>query len=168
MAIGYFVTLGEAESYFTTERAFTEAWDALTDGTGGTKDQRTAILYQAFNVLFYSEEFVLPVYDDATVEELPTLRRAQAEMAYYLAQHGADQDVRQGLKAQGVIEAGAVKEKFDKDHLDREAIPQNVRNILIGYWAGTDQAIFPTDIDREENYHAATDVVEDVIDDLED
>ena len=160
MTIGYFVNKSEAESYFANERLETADWDALSDGAGATKDEKTAVLTQAFNRLFYSKEFVLPTYDAATADQLTRLRRAQAEMAYYLAQQGDDDDRRSGLRAQGVISAGSVKETYDPNRLDATAIPQFIRDILVGFWEGTDVPFHAVDIDRNEDYSVDEDVTD--------
>jgi hypothetical protein len=160
MAIGYFVNKAEAESYFANERLETASWDALSNGGGAVKDEKTAVLTQAFNTIFYSQEFILPLYAAATADQLTALRRAQAEMAYYLAEHGADQDTRKGLQIQGVAAAGAVKETYDASRVDKTPIPPAVRDLLQGWWTGTDVPFHAVDIDRDEDYGVEEDVTD--------
>jgi len=156
--IGYFSTLAEAATYFSTERLETSAWDALT--TTSTKDEKTACLTQAFNRIYYSQEFILPKPADATADELVTLKKAQAEMAYYLAEHLADEDTRKGLQAQGVQAAGAVKETYETGSGDKTPIPPAVRDLLTGWWSGTDVPFHAVDIDRDEDYSVDEDVTD--------
>ena len=52
-------------------------------------------------------------------------------MAYYLACHLSDEDRRKNIQAQGVTEAGIVKETYDKDMLMTTPIPPWVFNMLV-------------------------------------
>jgi hypothetical protein len=161
MPIGWFDSLAAAESYFATERLETAAWDALLDGsTSGTKDEKTVVLNQAYNRLYYSKEFILPTYAEATVADLVILTKAQAEMAYYLAQHLADEDRRKGLQAQGVSAAGVVKESYKDTMLKETPIPAVVYDILCCYLSGIEVPFYAVNIDRDED----KDVHEDVTD----
>ena len=127
--IGYFTDLSEAELYFEEERIDSAAFDDLPeDSTDGFK--RTAALTQAFNRIFYSSEFDVPEPADADSDELPKLKKAQAEFALYLAIHVRDEDVRKGLQAQGVIEAGVVKEKYAESFMAKTPIPPFVYDLL--------------------------------------
>ena len=156
--IGYFTNLTEAKAYFSSERLETTAWDALA--TTSSKDEKTACLTQAFNRIYYSQEFILPKPADATADELITLKKGQAEMAYYLAEHLADEDTRKGLQAQGVAAAGTVKETYDKDALGKTPIPPVVRDLLTGWWSGTDVPFHAVDIDRDEDYSVDEDTTD--------
>lgn len=158
MAIGYFPATTDADTYFATKRLESAAWDALS--VTSTKDEKTACLYQAFQRIYYSQEFILPKYTEATAEELETLQQAQAEMAYYLAEHLPDEDTRRGLQIQGVVGANAVGETYDKAMVEKTPIPTIVRDLLQGWWAGTDVPIHVTDIDRDEDYSVDEDVTE--------
>jgi hypothetical protein len=158
MAIGYFPATTDADVYFATKRLESAAWDALS--VTSTKDEKTACLYQAFQRIYYSQEFILPKYTEATAEELETLQQAQAEMAYYLAEHLPDEDTRRGLQIQGVVGANAVGETYDKAMVEKTPIPTIVRDLLQGWWAGTDVPIHVTDIDRDEDYSVDEDVTE--------
>jgi hypothetical protein len=160
--IGYYTDIAEAESYFAEERLETVAWDALSDGSvSGTKDEKTACLKQAFNRILSSPDFILlPDPSAATATQLLKLKPAQAEMAYYLAQHLGDEDRRKGLQAQGVSAAGGVKETYDKDHLDTIPIPPAVRALLQPWSAVSDVPFYAVNIDRDED----KDVHEDVTD----
>ena len=133
--IGWFWDLNEAEDYFQNERLETEAWDNLDESS--PLFQKTKVLKQAYNRLYYSKEFVLPKYSEADSDDLQVLTKAQAEMAYYLAVHLDDEDRRKGLQAQATIEAGIVKEKYDQSKLYDTPIPPFIRDLLCGYLAGT-------------------------------
>jgi hypothetical protein len=127
--IGYFTDVAEAETYFEEERIDSAAFDDLPeDSTDGFK--KTAALTQAFNRIFYSSEFDVPEPADADSDELPKLQKAQAEFALYLAIHLRDEDVRKGLQAQGVVEAGVVKEKYRESWMAKTPIPPFVYDLL--------------------------------------
>jgi hypothetical protein len=115
-----------------------------------TNAVRTACLYQAYNRLYYSKEFILPTYADADAADLVVLTRAQAEMAVYLALHINDENRRKGLQAQATVEAGVVKEKYDKDLLLSTPLPPFVRDLLCAYLAGEDTQFGAVDLCRDE------------------
>lgn len=149
MAIGWFVDLGDAEDYFSEERLNTEAWDDLDNDSPYL--QKDKVLIQAYNRLYYSKEFILPTYDEATADDLVILRKAQGEMAYYLALHIHDEDRRKGLQAQATVEAGVVKEKYAEALLYDTPIPPFVRDLLCGYLAGDEGIVFgAADLCRDE------------------
>lgn len=125
MPIGWFVDLNEAKTYFTTERLDTEEWDDLA-----TDAKKTVSVIQAYNRLYYDIRWSLPTYADATAAEREILKRANGEMAYYLALHLSDEDRRKGIQAQATIEAGVVKEKYDKDLLVEAPVPAVVVAML--------------------------------------
>lgn len=144
-AIGWFDALATAESYFTSERLETAAWDGLT-----TDAKKTKALTQAYNRIFYSNLFDVPAYADATAAELVILKKAQAEMAYYLAVHAADEDRRKGIQAQGVVEAGIVKEKYAEGSLADIPIPPIVAGILEDFAVDSDE-FYAQEVDRDED-----------------
>jgi hypothetical protein len=153
MAFGWFLDVADAENYFSLERLETEAWDELTNA------QKQRVLVNAYNRIYHSKEFIVPTYADATSDDLVVLRKANGEMAYYLAVHQDDEDRRKGLEAQAVVEAGIVKEKYDKDKLYDTAIPQFVRDILCAYLAGEVETAFGVvDLCRDENFSVNEDV----------
>ena len=125
MAIGWFNDLAEAKAYFTSERLDTEEWDNLA-----TDAIKTVAIVQGYNRLYYDIRWTLPTYAAATVAEREILKRANGEMSYYLALHLSDEDRRKGLQAQATIEAGVVKEKYDKDRLDEAPVPAVVIAML--------------------------------------
>jgi len=125
MPLGYYTDLDEAHDYFNSERLDSSAWDDLSDD----KAQETAIT-MAYNRLYYSKAYTLPAVADATAAQLVYLKKANAEMAYYLIVHLTDEDARKGIQAQGVIEADIVEEVYEKDYLDKVPIPPFVKDIL--------------------------------------
>ena len=127
MSIGWFVDLDGARTYFEDERLETEAWDDLfaSDGILETK-----VLIQAYNRIYYDPRWSLPTYAEASALILSELSKANAEMAYYLAEHLEDEDRRKGLQAQGVITAGVVKEQYSEKHLMDLPVPPFVIAIL--------------------------------------
>lgn len=144
-AIGWFASLADAESYFTSERLETNAWDALT-----TDAKKTKALIQAYNRLYYSGLFELPTEPEAPAADLVVLKKAQGEMAYYLAQHLADEDRRKGIQAQGVTEAGIVKETYSEGALSDIPIPPLVAGILEDY-STAGEAFYVAAVDRDED-----------------
>ena len=126
MSIGWFVDLAEANTYFTNERLETEEWDDLTPAA----TLKPKVIINAYNRLYYDIRWTLPTYAGATAVEREILKRANGEMAYYLALHLSDEDRRKGIQAQATIEAGVVKEKYDKDRLDEAPVPAVVIAML--------------------------------------
>jgi len=127
MPTGWFTSLSQARTYFDTERLETEAWDDLFSSVGTLE---TKVLIQAYNRLYYDPRWTLPTYVEASAAQLTELQKANAEMAYYLAVHLADEDRRKGLQAQGVIAAGVVKETYSESYLMSLPVPPFVIAIL--------------------------------------
>ena len=124
MSLGWFDDIADAEDYFADERLETEAWDDLESG------MKPKVLVNAYNRLYYDPKWNLPTYAEATAVQLIKLKKANGEMAYYLAIHLADEDRRKGIQVQGVIEAGVVKEKYDPGWLDKLPVPPFVAALL--------------------------------------
>jgi len=148
-------TLVEAKAYFADERLETTEWDdALI-----TDDKKNLSLNTAYNRIYYSPTFAVPAAGaEAPGEQHNILVKAQCEMAYYLLVHLADEDSRKGLQAQGVVDAGIVKERYDKDMLNKLPIPPIVEELLEDF--ATDVSMVMLPIDRDENEDLNTDVVE--------
>ena len=124
MSLGYFDDLADAETYFADERLETEAWGELASGL------KSKVAVNSYNRLYYDKKWELPTYAEATTAQLARLRIANGEMAYYLALHMADEDRRKGIQAQGVIEAGVVKEKYSETMLMSLPVPPFVDTLL--------------------------------------
>lgn len=146
MAIGWCDDLDDAKLYFDEERFDSQFWDAL-----GDDDSKTDIIVQSYNRLYYGDDFELPLYADATADQLVILRKANCEMAYYLALHLGDEDRRKGLHAQGVVEAGIVKEKYDKDMLMTTPVPPFVYDMLVAAGFKKVKLFKIAEIERDEN-----------------
>jgi len=145
-------TLAEAVTYFANERLTTTHWDDLA-----SNDIKNSCLNMGYNRLLYADDFSIPAAPSAA--ELVILKKAQAEMSYYIALHNADEDRRKGLQAQGVVSAGIIKEAYDKDMLNEIPIPPIVREMMSIFEKYSDE-IYITSIDRDED----SDVDEDVTD----
>ena len=152
--IGWFSDLDDAKNYFKDERLETSAWDDL-DATKMSK-----LIKQSYNRIYHSPKFDVPTYADASAVQLVKLRIVNAEMAYYLAVHLADEDRRKGLHAQGVVDAGIVKEKYNKDMLNELPIPPIVEALLEAGSFTTEKAFGMVDIERDEDESVDTKVDE--------
>lgn len=151
MSIGWVANLADAQAYFDDERLETSAWDYLLtlDSTGLLNEKA---LLNAFNRLYYDTRWALPTYAEASATELIMLRKVNCEMAYYLAEHLADEDRRKGIQAQGVIKAGIVQEDYSESMLNDLPVPPFVIAMLAIY--STEKPIHIADIDRDENLWA--------------
>jgi len=155
MSLGYFDDLTDAKAYFTDERLITTAWDDLADDATKTK-----AITNAYNRIYYDPRYSVPTYADATAAQLVILKKVNGEMAYYLALHLADEDRRKGLEAQGVVEAGIVKEVYSKDDLMSLPIPPFVEALLEAEGFTTEKVFGMVDIDRDEDESVDEDVVD--------
>ena len=152
--MSYFTNLAQANALIESTRLDTSMWDAVTPDA-----RKEACLTQAYNRLYYSKEFILPTYAEASVEDLVVLRLAQAEFAVYLAIHASDEDRRKGIQAQATITAGIVKEEYDPSRLYDTPIPPFVRDLLCAYLAGdVGQEFGAVDLCRDENKSVNTKV----------
>ena len=147
-------TPAEASLYFTDERQITDLWDALTGD-----DEKNKALNTAYNRIYYSDEFDVPAKADATAAQLVILIKAQSEMTYYILMHLEGEDRRLGLISQSVVNAGIVKESYDKDKSGEVPIPPIVKTMLTDYYKFT-SPFYSVDIDRDENEPVSEDVTE--------
>lgn len=122
-----FISIAQADAYFSTRLSAT-AWTGIVDDSGHAT--KMAALTTAYNRLFFSGLFSLPVLSVATAAQLEILEKAQCETALYLLTHIADEDRRKGLQAQGVIEAGIVQEVYAEGDLMKLPIPSIVQTML--------------------------------------
>lgn len=136
-------TLAEAVAYFANERYITTHWDAIA-----TDDLKNKILNMAYNRIYHYPRVTVPAAGAETAAESVKLIIIQSEMAYYFALHLADEDRRKGIQSQGVIEAGIVKEIYDKDMLDKLPFPPIVEELLEEFAEG---GFYAVGIDRNEN-----------------
>lgn len=152
MSLGWFADLVDAKAYFTNERLVTTAWDALPDDATMTKAVKNA-----YNRIYHDPKYDVPTYADATAIQLVILKIVNGEMAYYLAQHLEDEDRRMGLRAQGVIKAGIVKEDY-KDNSMEPPVPPLIDAILDDAGFTTGKAFGMVDVDRDEDESVNTKV----------
>lgn len=120
-------SLSAANAYFSTRRLDSTHWDALT-AVSGQKDEKSAALWMAYDRIRFCPDFTVP--GAPTAAQLERLAKAQHELAYYLAAHLESEDRRMGLQAQGVIEAGVVKEKYSEGGLAGLPFPPEVASLL--------------------------------------
>jgi len=144
MALGWFTNLADAVAYFASERLITTAWDNLSAG-----DKPVAVT-NAYNRIYHDPRYNVPTYADATAAQKVVLRIVNGEMAYYLAQHLDDEDRRMGLRAQGVIKAGIVKEDY-KDNSIELPVPPFIDALLADAGFTTEKAFGMIDIARDED-----------------
>ena len=128
------ITLEEAEDYFLNERLETDAWDDLVEDSA--IHQKSKALQMAYNRLYYDPRWTLPTHAEATATDLIVLQKAQTEETYYLAQHLTAEDHRKAIQAQGVIEAGVVKEKYSEKMLNDLPVPPFVIALLEPWFDG--------------------------------
>ena len=115
--IGWVTDVAQADAFFE-KRLSSNAW------LSAIKSDQTASLWSAYYRLIDCKDYTLSPATPTSEE----LRRAQYEMAYYMLKHLSAEDHRLGLQAQGVIEAGVIKEVYKKDM--EVAIPAIVDDIL--------------------------------------
>lgn len=152
MSEGWFADIADADAYFADERLETSGWDSLQPA------RKTKVARMAYNRIYYDPRWTgLPTYATATPAELVKLRIANAEMAYYLAVHLEDEDVRKGLQAQAVIEETAIKEKYSEAALMDLPVPPAVIAIL-SPWSVDGPFIAVCDMGRDEERKASAKV----------
>lgn len=144
MPFGYFTTVGDADDYFNTERSESGAWVGIAD-----EKKKESLLTGAYNRLFYNSQWNLPTLAAATAAQLIILKKANAEMAYYMAIHLNAEDRRKGIQAQAVIKAGIVKEDYFAEMIDNVPIPAFIKDLLAGFAAGSWIGLI--DIGRDED-----------------
>ena len=148
-------TLAEATSYFADERFETALWDAAAM----TDDLKNKALNMAYNRIYYSPDYDTPAAGSETAAQKVKLIKIQGEMAYYLLIHSVNQaeDRRLGLRAQGVVKAGVVKEDYKED-LMKVPIPPFVEALLADAGFITEKAFGMVDVDRDEDESVNTKV----------
>lgn len=144
MALGWYANLISAEAYFLANRPpVNTPWEGVT-----VDAVKTSIITYSYNRLYLSPQWSLPDYAGASPAQLVRLQFALMEMTMYIATHLQDEDRRKGLQAQNVIQAGIVKEAYDKDQLDKLPIPASVIDLLSGF--SDVHPFYAMNIDREE------------------
>ena len=127
------VTEAEANTYFDARIKSSDYW------TDGASDNVPALI-TAYNWL--NAKYSLPTVGTTTI------KNAQCEMSFFLLQHQPDLDLRMGLQAQGVIQAGVVKERYKDDNYVEMPIPPIVQKLLASY--DTDRPVYLINLERYE------------------
>ncbi len=135
------ITEAEADAFFTTRFGADAYWLSGTDKEGA--------IITAYNWLMGCPQFSLA----ASATAAQAVKDAQCEMVLFLVIHQPDIDLRVGLQAQGVREAGIVKEKYDGKN--RMPIPPAVMTLLDAY--RVDTPIHLVDIERDEEQNVSYD-----------
>ncbi len=141
VGVNSWITETEADTYFTTRFGASDYWLSGTDKEGA--------IITAYGWLMGCPRFSLA----ASASAAQILKDAQCEMVLFLVIHQPDIDLRVGLQAQGVREAGIVKEKYDGKN--RMPIPPFVIALLDAYRADT--PIHLVDIERDEEQNVSYD-----------
>ena len=124
------IALADANTYFTTRLENAE-WTGLTDA------QKTAALTTSYNRIRYLKDYDIP--SSPTDAQKAVLADAECELAYYMLIHLADEDRRKGLQAQGVVQAGVVKEAYVETNWsiikpDSIPLPPIVKQMLTDFY----------------------------------
>jgi len=146
------VTLAEANLYFTTRLGATVKWNNQTDA------DKQAALTTSYNRITNDTNYSIPVSPSAAA--LAKLQFCQEELAYYMVIHLKDEDKRVGLQAQGIIEAGIVKEKYLQDRPIDIPYPPAVKDILDDeFFNSSKSGFYVKEIGRDESQDINADVV---------
>ena len=144
-------TLAEATTYFTDERLETTVWDAIVAiGVLTVNDIKNKALNMAYNRIYYDPRYAVPVAGAETATQKIILIKVQCEMANYLLVHLADEDRRMGLRGQGVIKAGIVKEDYKDDSIELP-VPAFIDALLDAEGFTTEKAFGMVDLARDED-----------------
>lgn len=131
------VTVAEADAYMDSRFGSWEFWDDDIN--------KDAALITAYKKIKQSGFFdSLPDTADENMKD------AQCEMALYLVMEGGDLLRRSGLQAQGVVEAGIAKEKYDPAVRGKLSFPPEVMSLLKEY-TNQDGSAFFFDLSRNDN-----------------
>lgn len=132
------ISVAEANEYMDSRFGSWEFWDDETN--------KQAALITAYK----------RIKDTGVFSNLPdvatqNMKDAQCEMALFLAAEGGDILRRGALQAQGVMEAGVAKEKFDKSARRTIAFPPEVLKLLEEYAGDVDTNLFYDDLERDDD-----------------
>jgi len=137
------VTEAEANTYFDDRVGITEYW--VDDA-----DENPRALVTAYKELVNSGRFSFPTTTTQVMKD------AQCEYALYLLIHEPDRTVREGLQAQMVVEAGIVKEKYERKGKGMR-FPPLIESLLSAY--ETEKPVHIFDIERDEEQETDYDAV---------
>lgn len=151
VGVNSWVTEAEADTYFATRYGAGDYWLSGVDKDGA--------LITAYNWLMGCTQFTLA----ASTAASQSVMDAQCEMALFLIQHQPDIDLRMGLQAQGVREAGIVKEKYDGRN--RFPVPAIILSMLDS--SRTDSPLHIVNVERDENHDVTYDAPGHLFDEIE-
>lgn len=128
------VTETEADTYFSERPGSSAYWISGAD--------KVASLQFAYKVLTNSRRFSFP----STATQV--MKDAQCEMTLFLIMHMPDIDIRMGLRAQGILNTGILREQYS-DRIDGGfPIPPFVSDMLLDY--DQQRSFYSTEIERDE------------------
>ncbi len=136
-------TVAEANTFMEGRIRAGEYW------TNGDADNIPALI-TAYYWLTDSPKFSFP----STVTA--AMKRLQSEMALFLLQHQPDIDLRMGIQAQNVIEAGIVKEKYVMAVMGIP-VPPAVADLAYPYF--NQHPYYIVDLERDEEQKTSYDAV---------
>lgn len=141
------VTETEANTYMSERLGAADYW------TNGATNNVAAII-TAWTWLTNSPKFSFPT---AVASITTVMKYIQFEMALFLLQHQPDIDLRMGLQAQGVTDAGIVKERYS---LAIHGIPLPATVVDMAQAFLNQRNIYILDLERDEeqltSYNAVT------------
>jgi len=140
------VTEAEANTYMSERLGAEDYW------TNGATNNVPALV-TAWTWLTNSPKFSFPT---AVADITTVMKYIQCEMALFLLQHQPDIDLRMGLQAQGVTDAGIVKEKYS---LSIHGIPLPATVVDMAQAFLNQRNIYILDLERDEEKLTSYDAV---------
>ena len=140
------VTEAYANTYMGERLGAADYW------TDGAANNARAII-TAWTWLTNSPKFSFPT---AVASITTAMKYIQCEMALFLLQHQPDIDLRMGLQAQGVTDAGIVKEKYSLS-IHGIPLPATVVDMAQAYL--NQRNIYIIDLERDEEQLTSYDAV---------
>lgn len=145
MAIGWLINIAEANTFYENRAGVVSLWSGLDEAT-----EKIPALTTAYNHISKSSEVSIP--DSPTAAELVILKYAQLEFALDFVVSEDGQVRRRATIAQGVTEAGLVKEKYKAGKI---GLPDYVLDILIDF--KTEKTAYEIETYRDETENEAWD-----------
>ena len=144
------VTEAEANTYMTGRIKASLYW------TNSAADNVPALIS--------AYQWLTTKYDTPTTAT-QDIKNAQCEMALFLLQHQPDLDLRMGLQAQGVIQAGVVKERYRDSSYDDLPVPPIVQKLMAAY--DTELPAYMVNLERNEEEGVGYDAYGNLLEDEE-
>lgn len=129
------ISLEDADTYFAF-RLRSDAWKVAP------KDVKQAALVTAKRQLGM-------LYSGLPTDVSEVMEHSNCEQALFLLQQNGDNDMRAGLQAQGVTQAGVIKETYAG--AGGVAIAPLARQILIAFYTPATGGVFGAEITRDED-----------------